>query len=167
MSRDTSLELFVYNGCRPDAFVRKDGDFERFRVIIEVILRRICWERGIVKSGDIKLEKNRFQVFRHSRLICHLSPDQFCLLSLLICASPDFMSEDELLKYLFESGSREQKPEAVRGLIQRLRKKLGPQLALRVKNNYHQGWAYIQPQPRVKNKPCDFAKRPHTLSSIK
>jgi DNA-binding response OmpR family regulator len=115
-----------------------------------MVMRRVNWERGIIKVGDIKLEKTGLTVFRHSRLFTTLSLDQFQLFYLLMQESPGFVSEDAISKHLYDSDFVPQNADSIRGLIQRLRKKLGMQLGRRIKNKSRLGWTYVQPRQRDK-----------------
>ncbi len=144
-SADPRQELPSYNEHKADAFVLKGTPFQKTLAIIESVLRRVNWERGILEKCDLRLEKETFQVFRDSRPAARLSPEQFQLFSILIEKSPDFVSEEHIAKCVIGSVS-DGKKDAVRALLHRLRLKLGVQLGRRIKNKRNLGWIYVQPR---------------------
>jgi len=150
ISVDFAREISAYTVCQADGFVPKIDFVSKAPAVVEMVLRRVNWERGVIKAGDVKLEKNKFQVSRRARPAINLSPDQFQLFYLLLQESPNFLSEDAISKYLYASDFAPQNTDSIRGLIQRLRKKLGRQLGRRIKNKSRLGWIYLQPRLRAK-----------------
>ena len=153
VSGEGSWEKSAYTDCQADGFILKDADFAKNREVLEMVMRRICWERGIIDVGDIRLERAGLEVIRFSKSFVRLSFHQFQLFYLLVQESPDFVSEDEISKCLYNSDFAPQNEESIRGRIQRLRKKLGRQLGRRIKNKSGLGWIYVQPRLRDKV-PC-------------
>ena len=151
ISAEDARAMPAYTVCQADGFIQKGETCDKARVVVAAVLRRVNWERGVMRIGDIKLEKNRFQVFRYSKPFVNLSPNQFVLLSLLMKESPNFVSEAAITMCLYSSDFPPQKEDSIRGLIQRLRKKLGAQLGRRIKNKSSLGWIYVQPRLRDKN----------------
>ncbi|HBB67604.1 MAG TPA: hypothetical protein DCZ93_09980 [Elusimicrobia bacterium] len=147
VSGEEMREMQAYTVCQADAFVLK-GSFERITAVVEMVMRRINWERGVIKVGDLKLEKVGFRVLRNSRPFVELSPEQFQLLYLLLQESPEFVSEETISRFLYNSDFAPQNEDSIRGLMQRLRKKLGKQLGRRIKNKSRLGWIYVQPRSR-------------------
>jgi len=148
VSGENVWELPAYTGCLADGFVLKEGDFQKTRAILEALMRRVNWDRGVLKVGDIKLKKEGFNVFRYTKLVATLSSKQFKLFYLLMQESSGFISEAELSKYLYNSDFPPDNEDSIRGLIARLRKKLGSQLGCRIKNKSRLGWIYLQPRLR-------------------
>lgn len=151
VSSDRLKELASYNEHKADGFILKDAPAAKIRAVIESVLRRINWERGICETGDLRLERETLQVFRGARPAARLSLEQFHLLSLLIEKSPEYVNEEDIAKDVIGSVS-EGKTDAVRALLHRLRLKLGTQLGKRIKSKRNHGWTYVQ--PRLKNCPA-------------
>ena len=84
ISGESSWEMEAYTVCQADAFVEKDDNFDKNRAAVEMIMRRLFWERGIIEEGDIRLERAGLQVFRYSKPVVRLSPHQFQLFYLLL-----------------------------------------------------------------------------------
>lgn len=152
VSGEDAREMQAYTVCQADAFILK-GPFERISAVVEMVLRRINWERGVVRAGDLKLEKVGFQVLRNNKPFVELSPEQFQLFYLLIQESPGFVSEEIISRFLYDSDFSPQNEDSIRGLVQRLRKKLGKQLGRRIKNKSRLGWIYVQPRSRSEKLP--------------
>ncbi len=148
ISGEDQRELQAYTVCQADGFVLKGNNWQRAVAVVEMVMRRVRWERGVLHKGDIKLEKNGFCVFRGSRRIATLSPGQFHVLYLLVQESPRFVSEDMISVHLFNSDFAPEVEDSIRGLMQRLRKKLGPQVGRRIKSKVRKGWVYVQPRLR-------------------
>lgn len=151
VSSDRLKELASYNEHKADGFVLKSTPVAKIRAVIESVLRRIDWERGICETGDLRLERETLQVFRGARLAARLSLEQFHLLSMLIEKSPAYVNEEAIARDVIGSVS-EGKTDAVRALLHRLRLKLGVQLGKRIKSKRNHGWTYVQ--PRLKTCPA-------------
>lgn len=147
MSADPQQELDSYAEHKADGFILKGTQFAKVWVIIESVLRRVNWERGIIEKGDIRLEKEFSRVFRDSKLAATLSPEQFKLLAMLLEKSPGFVGEEDISRHVL--GASEVKTDAVRALLHRLRLKLGLQLGRRIKSKRRLGWLYVQPRPKA------------------
>lgn len=141
-------ELASHNQYQADAFILKPAQLAKVQAVMESTLRRVRIERGIVGKGDVRLETVNFQVYRAAELVTRLPEDQFRFFAMLIEKSPDFVSEADIAKALFNSDFAPDKSDAIRGLAQRLRNKLGPQLGRRVKSATDKGWIYVQPRVR-------------------
>lgn len=148
ISGEDAMEMQAYTVCQADGFVLKDCGWTKVRAIIEMVMRRVYWERGVIAVGDLRLERTNFTVFRGASPLVFLSPAQFRILYLLMQESPNFVSEDDIAKSLFDSDFAPEKEDSIRGLLQRLRKKLGPQVGRRIKNKNRLGWVYVQPRIR-------------------
>lgn len=153
ISAEDRREMPAYTLCQADSFILKGESCDKVRAVLKAVMRRVNWERGIMRLGDIRLERNGFQVFRFGKPIVTLPPSQFLLLSLLINQSPNFVSEAEITMCLWSSDFPPEKEDSIRGLIQRLRKNLGPQLGRRIKNKSLLGWIYIPPRLRCQTPP--------------
>lgn len=146
ISGEDAREMPAYTLCQADGFILKEGPCDRAHAVVEMVMRRVNWERGVMKIGDIRLERSGFQIFRYSKPFAKLSPDQFLLLSLLMKQSPSFVSEAEITMCLYSSEFPPEKEDPIRGLVQRLRKKLGQQVGRRIKSKSRLGWIYVQPR---------------------
>lgn len=51
ISGESSWEMEAYTICQADAFIEKDDNFDKNRAAVEMIMRRVCWERGIIEVG--------------------------------------------------------------------------------------------------------------------
>jgi len=147
---------------KTDSFVRKGSELVNLHGVVESVIRRVAWERGIMQKGDLRLEPNGCRVFKDSLPLVQLSPNQFRIFSLLLEKSPDFVSEDTIASHVFDSDFAPDKIDAIRNLMCRLRLKLGPRLGRRIINKTNSGWVYIQ--PRVQ--PCSGVPSNHLKPSI-
>ena len=144
-------EQTCHGQCQADAFIYKCTSLGTIQGKVESILRRVDWERGVTRKGDLRLETANYQVFRDSKPVVSLSRDQFDFFTMLLEKSPDFVSEEDIAKKIFGTDLAAEKCDAIRGLAHRLRKKIGPQLGRRIKNKANLGWIYVQPP--LKNTP--------------
>jgi len=147
ISADPLQELPAYTEYKADGFILKGTPFVKMQAMMECMLRRINWERGILLKGDLRLEQESLQVFRGRVPVAVLSDEQFDLLFLLVDRSPKFLSEENISAYVMDSKT-EIKSEAVRALLHRLRQRLGTQLGRRIKNKRRLGWIYVQPRAK-------------------
>lgn len=145
VSADGEQEYGSYLKHQADGFVLKGGPLNRIRILVESMLRRVWWERGILEKGDLRLETENLTVFRDSKPLAKLSLEQFRFLFILLERSPAFVGENDILKFIFDTETIPEKFDALRGLAARLRAKLGPRLGRRIKNKNSLGWIYLQP----------------------
>jgi DNA-binding response OmpR family regulator len=131
-----------------DGFFLKGWPLERACAMIESLLRRVDWERGIVVHNDLRLDGMSLTIFRNSKPLAELSPDQFTFLSLLITKAPAFVAEDAVVRHVFGETCDCDKVDAIKMLAHRLRQKLGPVMGRRLKCARNRGWVYLQPRPR-------------------
>lgn len=156
ISGDITRDEVAYTVCQADAFLMK-GSFDKARAVIEMIMRRINWERGVMSIGDVRLTKERFSVYCNCKLVANLSPEQFCLFSLLICEGNKFVNEGIIAVHVFGSDFSPDKSEAIKAMVYRLRQKLGRRLGRRIKSKRDHGWIYVQPR-RYYRKCAHFSK---------
>ncbi len=141
-------ELTAHNQCQADAFIYKCTSLENIQGVVEGVLRRVGWERGIYEKGDVRLQASGRQVFRGKTLIAELSSEHFLFFSVLVEKSPEFVSEDAICRIVLNSEFTEDKYDSLKMTAYRLRQKLGAQLGRRIKNKKGQGWIYVQPRVR-------------------
>lgn len=146
LSVDGGQECGSYLKCEADGFVMKGGPLNTIRMMVESMLRRVSWERGIIEKGDIRLETENLTVFTDLKPFSRLSLQQFRFLFLLIEKSPCFVNENDILQFVFNTDIAPEKYDALRGLANRLRAKLGRRLGRRIKHKSPSGWVYIQPR---------------------
>jgi DNA-binding response OmpR family regulator len=146
VSVDGEQECGSYLKCEADAFVMKGGPLNTIRFMVESLLRRVCWERGIIEKGDMRLETENLMVFRLAKPFARLSLEQFRFLFILVERSPCFVSENDILEFVFGADTVLEKFDALRGLATRLRAKLGRRIGRRIKNRGSSGWIYVQPR---------------------
>ncbi len=147
LSGDETRREASYSECQADHFVLKGTPNRIIHQILRGLARRVCWERGIVKKSDIRLEAANFQVFFNSKPLIRLSEERFTLFSLLVESSPCFVKEDDIVNRVYYSDLTGEKTKAVGMLISRLRRDLGDTLAGRIQNQRGVGWAYVPPSP--------------------
>jgi DNA-binding response OmpR family regulator len=116
---------------------------------VESLLRRVNWDLGNVTCGDLRLDGASLQVYRDSKPVTKITSEQFRLFSVLLEKSLSFVGEEELSKHVYAGKEPPEKGEGIRGLVQRLRVSLGPQLGRRIKGKAEKGWIYLP--PLVKN----------------
>lgn len=153
ISGEEAREAQAYTTCQADYFLLRTVPFEKMRTIIESLMRRVYWDRGIVCEGDLRLERIGFKVFRNNKLTTRLTQDQFNLLYLLILETPNPLTEDALAKHLYNSDFAPDHSEAIRGILCRLRQRLGAQLSRRVVNEGPLKWSYQPPRSRRNRTP--------------
>lgn len=145
VSADAEQECGSHLNCEADGFVLKGGQLNTIRLMVESLLRRVEWERGILEKGDLRLETEKLRVSNGPGPGTTLSREQFRFLFILMERSPAFVPEDDALKFVFGTGTPPEKFDALRGLAARLRAKLGPRIGKRIKSKTSQGWIYLQP----------------------
>lgn len=148
VSADPAEEMNAYTAYKADGFILKGCPLDKIRAVAESVLRRVDMERGALESGDLRLEPDGCRVFRKGREVLALPPEQFRLLALLMEASPGPVGEAEISALVLGAGAEKDAAEAVYSLVYRLRRSLGPQLSLRVKNVSGRGWCYVLPRVR-------------------
>lgn len=139
---DDSCQGAAYDKCQADHFALKTVPRKAIHEAICALRRRLCWERGIVEKGDLKLEAAGFRVFLNSRPFLRLSEDRFLLLSLLVEKSPCFVPEDVIVKRVYKTELTKEKSAALKMLIYRLKYNLR-QYSNRIRNRRGLGWAYF------------------------
>lgn len=152
VSGDPTQEMPAYTDYKADGFLLKCTPLAKMQAVVETVLRRVNWERGILQKGDLRLEKETLKVFRGHVPVSNLSAEQFDLLFMLVEKSPEFVSEETITGQIL-GGGPEVKSEAVRALLHRLRQRLGPQLGRRIKGKRRLGWTYVQPRRRASSRP--------------
>lgn len=144
VSVDGGKECSSYLKCEADGFVLKGGPLGTIRLMVESLLRRVRWERGIIEKGDLRLVTETLMVYMRAKPFARISLEQFRFLYMLVERSPCFVSEDDLLEFVFRAGTTQEKYDALRGLASRLRVKLGRRLGRRIKSKSSSGWIYVQ-----------------------
>ncbi|MHB0995385.1 MAG: response regulator transcription factor [Elusimicrobiales bacterium] len=152
VSGDPTQEMPAYTDYKADGFLLKCTPLAKVQAVVETVLRRVNWERGILQKGDLRLEKETLQIFRGHVPTVTLSEEQFDLLFMLVEKSPEFVSEETITGQILGAGP-EVKSDAVRALLHRLRQRLGPQLGRRIKGKRRLGWTYVQPRRRASSRP--------------
>lgn len=148
ISGDGEQELPAYKDYKADGFLLKDTPLVKVQAVVQSVLRRVNWERGILHKGDLRLEKETLTVSRENGEVSSLSAEQFGLMFLLVEKSPEFVMEETIFKQVLGS-EPEIKSDAVRALIHRLRQRLGARLGRRIKCKRGLGWTYVQPRRRT------------------
>ena len=147
LGSDESLRGTSYSECLADHFILKGTPNNVIREILRGLHRRVCWDRGIINKGDIRLEAASCQVFLNSKPLLQLSEDRFALFSMLVENSPQFLKEDAIVLRVYNSQFAKEKTAALKMLFYRLKQDLGDQLASRIQNHRRAGWAYVPPSP--------------------
>ena len=145
VSTDPNKEIDSYMKCRADNFIIKSYDFLRITSAIESLMRRISWSRSSIERGDLCLDSRNQTLYRNSRPLFRLSPEQFQLLFLLLQKEGSFVNEKIISEELYDHNGPPDPYDAIKMLVYRLRSKLGSQLGRRIKNKRNQGWIYINP----------------------
>ncbi|MCM2267181.1 MAG: response regulator [Elusimicrobiales bacterium] len=136
-----------YNECNADQFLRKCTSLAEVGAAVKRHLRR---SRAAAEPGapaDLALDSERLRVLRAGYPDITLSPEQFRFFSLLFRKSPGFVSEKEICAAVL-NGECSDESAAVNMLAYRVRQRLGPRLAKRIKNIKRSGWTYVQPRLR-------------------
>ena len=137
------------NARPPDGFVGKGASRAEIFFAVKSLLRRAPWKRGILKKFNLRLDAGTLRIIKTAGTAIRLPPEQFRLFAMLFERSPDFVTKDEICAHVFPdmpSG----KQEALLSLVYCLRRKLGPQLARRIRNKRFRGWLYVQSRLRKK-----------------
>jgi len=145
MSADSDAEVGSCLKCQADAFVLKWTPFEKIRMTIEVLLRRIRWERGIFEKYDIRVQASNLHVFHGRNVVSKLSPEQFKMFSLLLEKSPEYVPVQEICEKILNEAVSSSKLDAIKMIAYRLRKNLGAVLGRRIKSKKKLGWVYLHP----------------------
>ncbi|MBI5744912.1 MAG: response regulator transcription factor [Elusimicrobia bacterium] len=144
-SCDGTKELTACRDYKVDGFFLKPGRYERLLDMVDGLLRRVEWERGILTHKDIRLDGTSFTVSRDARLVAKLTKEQFRLLFGLVERTPDIVSNLEIARNVFGPETVEEREDAIRGLAHRLRVNLGARLGHRIKSRAGEGWGYLHP----------------------
>lgn len=147
ISGDETMREASYNELQADHFVSKSTPPSTIHEIFRSLERRVCWDRGIIEKGDIRLEAASFQVFLDFQPLIQLSEERFTLLSLLVENSPCFVTEAAIVNRVYYHDLTGEKTKAMGMLISRLKRDLGATLAGRIQNQRGVGWAYVPPSP--------------------
>jgi len=150
LSADTEQAINSYEICQADAFIEKGKPYSELLALVKRQVRRADCDRGVLKTPDLTLNAVTQSIMQGERPAFQLSPEQFRFFALLFERSPDFVAEAELCAHVF-TDAPSKKQAAIASLAYRLRRKLGPQLARRIKSSRSRGWIYLQ--PRLRNKP--------------
>lgn len=148
LSGDPSQAAHSYDTCQADVFLNKDKSCPEIVAAVKRQLRRADFPGGIVRCSDLTLDFKNMCILRGKKAVVSLSPEQFRFFSMLFKRSSRFVSERDMLAYVFSSSTGGTR-DALNMLAHRLRVKLGPQLARRIKNKKHLGWVYVQPRLRT------------------
>lgn len=148
VSADPAEEINSYSLYGADGFILKGCSFEKIRAVVESVLRRVEMERGCLEAGDLRLEPEGCRVLRQGHSALVLPPEQFRLFSLLFERSPRCVGEEEISRRVLGASGPADRTDQIRSLVYRLRRSLGTQLSLRVRNESRQGWAYVPPRDR-------------------
>lgn len=144
-SCDAGKELTACRDYKVDGFFLKPGLFEKLLDMVDGLLRRVEWERGILTHNDIRLDGTTFAVFRDARPVAKLTKEQFRLLFTLVERTPDVVSNSEIARSVFGQEASEERDDAIRGLAHRLRVNLGARLGHRIRSRAGEGWSYSNP----------------------
>lgn len=148
VSGEPDEEFRAYYDYKLDGFFLKGWSLDRLLARVESLLRRVDLDLGMVTCSDLRLDGVTFEVFRDSKLVAQLSPEQFRLLSLLVEKTPNFVQEEDVVRYVFGEVGEDDKIDAIKMLAYRLKQKLGRQLARRIKS-IDRGWIYLSPRAHL------------------
>jgi len=162
LSGDAEQVINSYEICQADGFVEKGKRYSELLALVKRQLRRGQWDRGVLKTPDLTLNAATQRIMKGDRPTPQLSPEQFRFFAILLERSPDFVTKEEICAHVFANMPSE-KQEAISSLVYRLRQKLGPQLARRIKNTRYRGWVYVQPRFQIR-KPSADPNRPEKPS---
>ena len=149
VSGDDKQEGRACDDYQLDGFFLKTWPLDRALRMVRNLLRRVNLERGTVIRDSLRLDGTTFQVFRDSKRVTELPPEQFQFFSLLVEKSPSFVTEREICLQVLKFEDAVVTRDIIRGIAQRLRQKLGPQLGRRIRSKVSSGWVYVP--PRVRN----------------
>ncbi len=137
-----------YNTHEVDLFIKKCSPLLEIAAAVKRQLRRAATPPPPQPASDLALDREALRVLPAGREPVELSRDQFLLLSLLMEASPSFVSDEQLCRRILDLEPDACACKALNMTIYRLRQKLGRRLARRIKNSRSLGWTYVQPRPR-------------------
>lgn len=145
VSGDAEQAERSYEVCKADIFVEKGRSYTALPALVKRQLKRAEWASGVLKKTDLALDAANQRIIRGVYPAIQLSSEQFRFFLLLFESSPRFVSESEICRIVFSRPVGDCS-SAIRSLACRLRDRLGPQLARRVKNRRNNGWIYVQPR---------------------
>ncbi len=150
LSGDEGCALYSYNTCQADVFLDKDKSYPEIVAAVNSQLRRTNSARGFTPCPDLTLDWKNLCILRGEKTVLCLSPEQFRFFSMLFERRSRFVGERDMLAYVFSLNPGAGTRDALNMLAHRLRVKLGPQLARRIKYKKNSGWVYVQPRRRNK-----------------
>jgi len=139
-----------YASCQADNFIPKGRPLAEIGAAVRRSLRRAGAAAGVIAGGDLALDVVSRLILRPGHPAIELPREQFAFFSLLLEHSPRFVTEEELCRRVSCPGAEPMSRKALNMLAYRLRLKLGPRLARRVKNSRASGWIYLQPRSHKK-----------------
>lgn len=154
LSGDPSRAVYSYETCQADVFLDKDKSYVEIVAAVKRQLRRRDASLGLVRGSDLTLDSKNMSVLREGKPAVSLSPEQFRFFSSIFKKSPRFIGEEELCRQVFLAECTTSMRKALNMVAYRLRIKLGPQLARRIKCSKVIGWVYLQPRDRKKTRPA-------------
>lgn len=154
LSGDPSQAAYSYDTCQADVFLDKDKSYPEIVAAVKRHLRRRDASLGLMWGSDLTLDSKNMSVLREGKPAVCLSPEQFRFFSFIFKKSPRFTSEEELCRQVFLDDCSTSMRKALNMVAYRLRIKLGPQLARRIKCGKTIGWVYLQPRDRKKDQPA-------------
>lgn len=154
LSGDSEQAADSYDSCQVDVFLGKCTPYSEILAVVKRQLRRADSVGGIVRRSDLALDFKNMCILRSQKPAVCLSPEQFRFFSMLFERSPQFVCEEEISLQVFKSDFVPSMRKALDMLAYRVRAKLGPQLARRIKNSKASGWVYLQPRDRKKCVPA-------------
>ena len=150
LSGDPSQAAHSYDACQADVFLDKDKSYPEIISAVKRQLRRAESAGSVLLGSDLTLDTQNMCIIRKGKPKICLSPEQFRFFYTLFIKSPRFVGEDEICGKVFMQDCTVSLRKALNMAAYRLRIKLGPQLARRVKNSKTRGWVYIQPRHNKK-----------------
>lgn len=153
LSGDPSQAAYCYNTCQADVFLEKEKSYPEIIAAVKRQLRRADSSGGIERGADLALDYKNMCIRREGKSALCLSQEQFKFFSVLFEKRPLFVGEEDMCRRVFMTDFTKSIRKALDMVAYRLRIKLGPQLARRIKCSKTRGWVYIQ--PRHNKKPSD------------
>jgi DNA-binding response OmpR family regulator len=146
LSGDERQGVASYESCQADSFILKGRGYAEALAAIKRHLRRVKAVKGLERRSDLTLDYTGSAVLPAGKHPVHITSEQFRFFAAIYEKRPRFVSEREMLARVFSIAGIAGTPDALNMLAHRLRIKLGPRLAKRIRHNKNTGWIYIEPR---------------------
>lgn len=150
ISGDESIGIDSYESCQADSFVLKGHGYKEALAAINRHLRRAEARAKLSDNSDILLDYGNTTIAIAGKPPIAITAEQLRFFAAIFEQKRRFVSDRELICRVYTSVGKTGTPQALCTLVQRLREKIGPRIAKRIRYDKRCGWIYVEPIRRAK-----------------